>query len=124
MFSHRLTFLIALFSALALPLHAVAGLVMPLGEIGEAMHTMATDAAAMPDDCPMHQAQDRTDQAPSHPATCGHCGICHLANAALIAIDTPAAATVPMIEIYVATLVAALSSHIPDPPQHPPRRSA
>lgn len=124
MFVRRLTFLITLFAALALPLHAVAGLVMPLVEVGGAMHTMSADDAAMPDDCPMHQAQDKTGHAPAHPGSCGHCGICHLASAGLIAIDTPAATTVPMIEIYVATLVAAPSSHIPDPPQYPPKRSA
>jgi hypothetical protein len=117
----RLRFLITLFAALTLPLQAAAGLAMPLGgQGGEASMSVADETmAAMPEDCPMHQ-----QQTPAQPHDCGHCGVCHLAATGFIFPGEVAAVVVPAVETYAAVIEAAPSSHISEPPRHPPRRSA
>jgi hypothetical protein len=115
----RLRFLIALIAALTLPLQAMAGLAMPLG--GQSADLVDAAVAAMPEDCPMHQQQAPV---PSQRGDCGHCGVCHLAATGFIVTAEAGAAIVPAVETYVAAIEAAPSSHIPKPPQQPPKRFA
>jgi hypothetical protein len=118
----RLRFFLALFAALALPLEAAAGVVMPMGGASGAA-AAAEDTAAMADDCPMRQQQAPTPS-PSPSQDCSHCGICHLAAAGFIAGAAAAPAVLPAGETYAAAVQAAPASHIPEPPQQPPKRSA
>ena len=108
----RWRFLLALFAALTLPLEAAAGLAMSIDGQGAGAVMAAVDEAmaTMPEDCPMHQ-----QQAPA-PAQTGDCGFAITSDASL--------AVVPAVETYGATVEAPSLSHIPEPPQLPPRRSA
>lgn len=117
----RLSFLITFLAALVLPFQAMAGLVMAAEMAsGDGVMVAAVDdaMAAMPDDCPMHQQQSAPDT-----ARCGHCGICHMAATGFIYSAHAHSMGLPVSESYAAVLEAAPSSHIPEPPQHPPKRS-
>ena len=119
----RWRFLIALFAALTLPLEAAAGLAMSIGGQGAGTVMAAADAAvaAMPEDCPMHQQQAPV---PARTGDCGHCGICHLAASGFVSSGDASVVVVPAVETYGAAIEVAPLSHIPEPPQLPPRRFA
>ena len=114
----RLTWLIALIAALALPFQAVAGLAMGIGAaVGggqTAMQAAADDAAAMPEDCPMHKQTPAADG-------CSHCGLCHLGSS-LIYSGHAASNALAAPASYTAANEATPASHISEPPLHPPKR--
>jgi hypothetical protein len=116
----RLSFLLALLAALALPLQAVAGLVM-LAACDGSEPTPA--AVAMADDCPMHAHQAPAPASHGTPAG-GQCGFCQLAAVGFLPTFAVEAPILRSRDTYVAAPQAEPLSHIADPLQEPPRRTA
>ena len=115
----RLSFLLALIAALALPVEATAGLLMTAGmavEGGAPSAMTETTMATMPDDCPLHGSQKNA-------APCVHCPLCQLTAGGFIYAVPVGDTVLPAVETYVAVLETAPASHIPEPPLHPPKRS-
>ncbi len=117
----RLRLLVAFLAALALPLQVVAGLTMPFCELGQSMQQASVDGGgmAMPDDCPMHG-----QHAPASSQAGTHCGFCQLAATGFMPTGETKAPVLPPAAAYAAATEAVPPSHIPEPPQQPPRRFA
>lgn len=120
----RLARFLLILTALWLPLQAVAGMTMKLCAHETAPHSML--AAAMGEDhCPYHDADAAPathDQTPGQ--ACDDCGICHLACAGYMPAAEARTGVVPTDRTFQHWPAAYLPSHIPEPPQHPPKRSA
>lgn len=116
----RLARLLLLLTALWLPLQAVAGINMKL-----CMHAAAA-AQVVAEPCPFHAAAAAPSAAPDPAADsgCDRCGICHLAGACYMPAAEAGVALLPAPPVFQPAPVATRASHIPEPPQQPPRRSA
>lgn len=117
----HLSLLLAFLAALSLPFQAVAGLVMTMTGEGGSVAVMDDSGAAMADDCPMHSHHEQK-KSPDH-SRCGHCGVCHLASTGFLTPDHVKSDLLPAVETYAFAADVSPLSHIPEPPQHPPRRS-
>jgi len=110
--SKRLVRFLLLIAALWLPVQTMAALVMPL--CSHAQH----QAAAEPH---CHDA----DGAGATPSTgCDNCEICHLGTAGFMPSAPLLTALRPLDRHFRAEAIAAPPSHIGEPPQQPPKRSA
>lgn len=119
----RLARFLLILTALWLPLQAVAGMTMKLAMPGAALSVQqAQDTEA--EACPYH-AHESESPAPiqSHRQACDDCGICHFAAAGYLPMAEVAAAIVPAEERFVPMPAFERASHIPEPPQFPPKRS-
>jgi hypothetical protein len=81
-------------------------------------HAAAESVAAMP--CHAAAAPDQV----AHDAGCDNCEQCHLASAGFMPSAPLVAGLIPAEQRYALPAVTAPPSHITEPPQHPPRRSA
>ena len=119
--------LLILLTALWLPLQAVAGMTMQFCRHDSAPQNSqaVTAAASVEEHCPYHDAgaapaaQDRT-----HDQKCDNCGICHLACSGYMPASEVKTDIAPLAHVYQRWPAAARTSHIPEPPQYPPRHSA
>lgn len=98
--------------ALWLPIQAAAAVTMSFCR--HAAEQVATEAAHC------HEQMDETSAAASD-FNCDNCGLCHLASAGFLLAPTD---SFPLhaASILVPKLTTASASHIPEPPQQPPRR--
>jgi hypothetical protein len=118
--SHFARYLLIL-TALWLPLQAVAGMTMKLGAVDAVPASMQqTEEAA----CPYHRAADGAPATPSHQQSCDDCGICHLAATGYMPAAETVAVILPTARSFLLSPAVEQPSHIPEPPQYPPRRSA
>jgi ABC-type nickel/cobalt efflux system permease component RcnA len=115
-----------LITALWLPLQAVASVAMPACRHGSEQPVEA--AAPAPDEhCAMHESgpkdQSGEDRGGSHQGcqSCDGCGLCHLAGAAYMPTAMGIAGLIAAPRVFVALPLLVSTSHIPEPPQHPPR---
>jgi hypothetical protein len=100
--------------ALWLPLQAAAAVTMPFCR--HAAEPVATEAA--------HCHQQVVESAATAMAAdfdCDNCAMCHLASAGFLLAATEALPPLAM-SILVPKLDLVSASHIPEPPQQPPRR--
>ena len=113
-------------TALWLPLQAVAGMTMKFCAHAAAPQMMQ-EAAMGEEHCPYHDA-DAAPIAPDHEQTpgqaCDDCGICHLACAGYMPAAEVRTGVAPTDRTFQHWPAVSLPSHIPEPPQHPPKRSA
>ena len=119
--THRFARFLLIFAALWLPVQTMAGLAMPLCGHGQE-HQMATSAAhdmAGADVIPCHEAIAQ-DQVTAE-SGCDHCQTCQLASAGFMPSAALTAGLIPAKYGYVLPAVVAPSSHVTEPPQHPPR---
>ncbi|MFN3883412.1 MAG: hypothetical protein ACK4Q4_01465 [Rhodocyclaceae bacterium] len=102
--------------ALWLPIQAAAAVAMPF-----CRH--APGQAALPAAEHCHE-QAAGQAAPAVPGDldCDDCSLCHLACSGFLLAAVSAAASLPMADVMVPKLQLASASHIPEPPQRPPRR--
>ncbi|MDO8932225.1 MAG: hypothetical protein Q7U97_07530 [Rhodocyclaceae bacterium] len=119
--------LLIVLTALWLPLQAVASIAMPACRHDAAAQSAPVAAVADGDEhCPNHAAE----AAPAgtqheHDQSCDNCGICHLACAGYMPASCAATVGVtPPDRIFSGQAATAPPSNIPEPPQHPPKRSA
>jgi len=119
--------LFILLTALWLPLQAVAGMTMQFcrhaGTATDRQNVQQTVTPAAEEHCAYHDAAP-AQQDPQGQNSCDSCGICHLACSGYMppsALTTAVATTQQTLQIRP---VASLPSHIPEPPQYPPRHSA
>jgi ABC-type nickel/cobalt efflux system permease component RcnA len=109
--------------ALWLPLQTAAAAVMPFCRHAAERQLVQHTEAASPAHCHEHAAA-----LPEGPAgdslSCDNCEMCHLASAGYLPAVTAAALPPLTANILVATQLIASPSHIPEPPQHPPRRTS
>lgn len=102
-----------LIAAFWLPVQTMAAMVMPLC-------SHAQQQAAVEAHC--HDA-DATDVV-QHDAGCDNCEICHLGTAGFMPSAALIAGLLPIDRQFQVIAIAAPPSHIVEPPQQPPRRSA
>jgi len=120
--SCRLARFLLIFAALCLPLQAMAGLVMQVGGMDDA--AQVAPQAAAPEHCPYHDAGAvPASDDPSSDHGCNICGVCHLACSGYLPASVTSTAVLPARESYLAVLAPLPPSNIPEPPQHPPKRS-
>ncbi|MDD5250313.1 MAG: hypothetical protein PHY45_15125 [Rhodocyclaceae bacterium] len=112
-------------TALWLPLQAVAGLTMKLG-MADAVPASVQTAAAETAACPYHHAAAAAPATPvpSHQQACDNCGVCHLAATGYMPAAATLAVILPLAQAFLPAPAVEQSSHIPEPPQYPPKRSA
>jgi hypothetical protein len=115
------------FAAFWLPLQAVAATAMPFCRHGEAHRSVPTMAMAEGmAHCALHGSPAATP-APSdhddHRLSCDDCGFCHLAAAAFMPIAESDVPLLPVSRDYQFRPEPSLVSAIPEPPQHPPKRT-
>lgn len=123
---HRIARFLMLVSALLLPLQGVAGMTMKLcAHDATAAQALPATEAGVDEHCPYHEADSAPASLDSTQSQgCDNCGICHLAcSGYLPASGLPAVATAEAHQLQPQP-VAALASHIPEPPRYPPKRSA
>jgi len=116
---HRLRTYFFILIALWLPLQAAAAWTMPL-----CGHAKPETVSAVP--CHEHAATVEAVPASPLPASdldCDNCRICHLASTGFLLATGEPAVIAAATDVLVSPQVAALPSHIGDPPQQPPRRS-
>ena len=120
--STRFVRFLLLFAALWLPVQTMAAMSMPLCRhaLEQAAASAATQASAA--GMPCHEAM-APDQA-AHDAGCDNCASCHMACAGFMPSAPLAASLVAAGHDYLNPALTAPRSHITEPPQHPPRRSA
>ena len=115
---------VLILTALWLPLQAVAGLTMKL--VAPAAEGAIQASAAMEQTCPYHRHtggdQPAKLQLPHHNA-CDECGVCHLAGVAYMPVAEVVAAVLPASQSFQSLPAIERPSHIPEPPQYPPRRA-
>lgn len=116
-----------LLAALWLPFQAVAANAMPLCRHGQQQAPVAVQAAA--DHCAMHAMAGEAAAQPDPAAAdaglgCDQCGFCHLAGAGYLPAAERIAPAAPADRSFAAPVALVPPSHIPEPPQQPPRRSA
>jgi hypothetical protein len=127
MMTRWLRLLPMLIAALWLPFQAVAANAMPLCRHGQPHEAVAVQVAA--DHCAMHslhqEAPAQPDPAPAdHGLGCDQCGFCHLAGAGYLPAAERIPQATPADRGYAASAALIPPSHIPEPPQQPPRRAA
>ena len=120
----RLARFLLIFTALWLPLQAVEGMTMNLGMPKTQALAQQEEIAA--DACPLHH--HAADSAPAMPQppdkkACDNCGVCHLAGAAYIPMTEVVATILPASHGFAILPAVERPSHIPEPPQYPPRRA-
>lgn len=98
--------------ALWLPIQAAAAVTMPFCR--HAAEPVATEAAHC------HEQMDASTNA-AGAIDCDNCQMCHLATAGFLLAATEALPLLAM-SILVPKLALVSASHIPEPPQQPPRR--
>lgn len=107
----RLRSLFLVFIALWLPLQAASAWTMPL----------CSHAANM-ESSPCHQHDDASTLAATSDFGCDNCGICHLASTGFLLAGLEPAILPQAASVLVSGPVNTWPSHIPPPPQQPPRR--
>ncbi|MDK9723418.1 MAG: hypothetical protein OEL88_00925 [Sterolibacteriaceae bacterium MAG5] len=105
-------------AALWLPLQAVAGIAMDIGAKAQAA---AMDGAGMGEHCAFH---DPAPEPAAGDGPCDDCGVCHLAGAGYVPVAEIRAGALPAIRSFAANGPLPVPSRSPEPPQHPPKRSA
>jgi len=121
--------IIVIFLAFWLAIQAEAGFAMALTSTHEAAAmTIAAGNSrdrAMPDDCPMHHhAGGRVVEGTKLGAACNHCGACQLAASGFLLSSEPAMPLIVSAQSLFLPYKAMFLSHIPDPPQQPPKHFA
>lgn len=116
----RFARLLLIFTAVLLPLQAVAGMTMKMAPAAAVHEQDAAEEA-----CPYHRHDAGTPAKPqpSQQQACDNCGICHLAAAGYMPVAVVVAAFVPTAQAYVPMPAIERPSHIPEPPQYPPKRA-
>jgi hypothetical protein len=104
------------FAACWLPVQAIAAIAMPYCRHGEAQRA---PQAAVAGHCAEHGAAAGAE----HGMACDDCGLCHLAGACFMPAVDRTGATLPASQVFSAWVAPAPSSTVPEPPQHPPKRS-
>lgn len=124
----RLKSLLLMLLALWLPLQAAAAVTMPFcrpaaaPESGPVAASVATPSASAEPTPHCHELHDQPPLTGDLPFdNCDNCEICHLASAGFLLAIGPAA-TPATVSILVPHAALASASHIPEPPQQPPRR--
>jgi hypothetical protein len=110
-----------LITALWLPLQAVAAIAMPFCRHA-AEQAVQLDASAAEQHCPGHGGNDAPP--PGSAAVdqdCDGCELCHLASAGYMLPATATTESLSPVRDFESRPVLASPSHIPEPPQHPPR---
>lgn len=110
----RSYFLILL--ALWLPLQAAAAWVMPF-----CAHAAAARGETQVMPAPCHHEQPEVPTLPAADPDCDNCKMCQLASAGYLLALVEAVPFTLAGDVMVARPVSSLSSHIGDPPRHPPR---
>lgn len=101
--------------ALWLPLQAVTAVAMPFcRHAPERAVTAATH-------CHEQAAQPTTPSLPGD-LYCDDCALCHLACSGFLLMPVSELSSLPMTDVLVSKLQLPSASHIPEPPQQPPRR--
>jgi ABC-type nickel/cobalt efflux system permease component RcnA len=120
--SNRFARFLLLFTALWLPVQTMAARSMPMCRHAQAraMAAVAAEHSAVATHC--HEAP-AADQAANDKA-CDHCEMCQLAGASFMLSAPLVAGMISTGHRYALPAVTAPPSHITEPPQHPPRRSA
>ena len=98
--------------ALWLPIQAAAAMTMPFCR--HAPEPVATEAAHC------HEQMDVSSNAAGD-IDCDNCAMCHLASAGFLLAAGEASPPLAL-SVMVPKLQVASASHIPEPPQQPPRR--
>lgn len=110
------------FAAIWLPLQAVAAATMPFCRHGEA-ERLAMIQAVVGEAAVEHCHQQQPSPPADHGLHCDDCGLCHLASAGFMPIAealTVVSTTGPDYRFWPEL---APDSAIPEPPQHPPKRT-
>ena len=107
----RLKSLLLILIALWLPIQAAAAVTMPF-----CRHAPEPVAAAA-----THCHEQLVEPVAAGDIDCDNCSMCHLASAGFLLAPTDASPP-HAASIQVPKLQAASASHIPEPPQQPPRR--
>lgn len=106
----RLQSFLPILIALWLPLQAAAAVAMPFCR--HAPEPVAAEAT---------HCHEQVANAAASDIDCDNCGLCHLASAGFLLAPTDSF-MLPATSIRVPKLTTASASHIPEPPQQPPRR--
>lgn len=118
----RIQRIFILLTALWLPLQAVAGMTMQFCRHAP-QDGQSAAAVAVEEHCPYHDAAPAA-QPQAQDTGCDSCGICHLASSGYMPPSAVTAAVAPARHEFRTRLVASFPSHIPEPPQYPPKHSA
>lgn len=118
----RLARFLLIFAALWLPLQAVAGIAMELDRGVAAVEAAAP--ADLAEHCAFHDAAADAAVPAAGDDGCNACGLCHLAGTGYVAVAEVRADALPAGYDFTAPPAAAVPSRSPEPPQHPPKRSA
>lgn len=110
-----------LITALWLPLQAVAAIAMPFCRHA-AEQVVPLDAAVAEAHCHGHGGDDAPPASAAADQDCDGCELCHLASAGYMLPAMATAESLPSARDFAARPFLASPSHIPEPPQHPPRR--
>ena len=119
----RFARLLLILTALWLPLQAVAGLTMKI-----VTPTAAASAGQTPvveETCPYHRPDADTPATPqpTQQKACDDCGVCHFAATGYMPVAQIVAGVIPTARSFQPSPAAERPSHIPEPPQYPPRRA-
>lgn len=114
----RVARFLLILAALWLPLQAVAGIAMDIGAKAQAA---AMDGADMGEHCAFH---DPVPDPAAGEDNCNNCGVCHLAGAGYVPVTEIRTGALPVVRSFAASAAPPVPSRSPEPPQHPPKRSA
>ena len=117
---NRLARFLLIFAACVLPLQTLAAINMQLPMLGGQQQAPTSAEEAH---CPYHAASD-AGQSKSQDQACKNCGICHLAATGYVPSAEVKTGIAPQESVFETRPSAGLHSHIPEPPQYPPKRSA
>lgn len=113
-----------LITALWLPLQAVASVAMPFCRHA-AEQAAGVEAASQEEHCAMHEGAPEpqsTNTTDPGCQSCDGCELCHLAGAGYMPATVAASEPLPAARVFAPRPQFASPSHIPEPPQYPPRR--
>ena len=116
---NRLARFLLIFAACVLPLQTQAAISMQLPMLDAQQSLASTEEAH----CPYHDA-GKAHQGKTQDQACHDCGICHLAGTGYVASTEVKTGIALPDNVFSAHPVAGLNSHISEPPQYPPKRSA
>lgn len=116
----RLARFLLIFAALWLPLQAVAGIAMEMGRAAGQSQPTET----MAEHCSFHEATPDTIDTTANDDGCNSCGICHLAATGYVPAAEIRSGALPVARSFHAETAHPVPSRDPEPPQHPPKRSA
>lgn len=111
----RLKSFLLILLALWLPIQAAAAVTMPFCR--HATEPVAAEATH----CHEQGMATVTATNPDCDLGCDNCGLCHLASAGFLLAPSDTL-SLHAVSILVPKLITASASHIPEPPQQPPRR--